>query len=363
MMMLFDTVDTSGARLTQDGYLVADAKVARTGIQMYRAGELGLDGDQDRMVPVYRPPEEVFSVEAMASYAHRPVTDDHPTSMVDASNWKQHAKGQTGDEVMRDGDFVRVPILLMDGDSIQKWQDGKKELSMGYTMDLEVADGESPEGEKYEAIQRNLRMNHLALVSRARGGSELRLGDRKPEENSMELKTITVDGFSVETTEAGAQAISKLTTELADARKVTEDQQAAHSEALAGKDRELAAKDAEIDSLKGKILSDEDLDKRVTDRADLIAAAKQIADKDYTGMPDSDIRKAAVVAKLGEDAVDGRSDDYIQARFDILSEDAEQDGVRRVLRTGDTKPTDDVSKAHDAYVDDLHNSWKNKEGA
>ena len=68
-MMLFDTVDATGARLTQDGYLVAEANVARTGIQLYSAAELGMDGEPGKVVRVYRPPDEVFNKDAMASYA------------------------------------------------------------------------------------------------------------------------------------------------------------------------------------------------------------------------------------------------------------------------------------------------------
>jgi len=251
--------------------------------------------------------------------------------------------------------------MLMDKAAIEDWANGKSELSMGYTMDLQITDGETPDGEKYDAIQTNLRMNHLALVTRARGGSKLRLGDIKPENSSMsdiKLTTITVDGLSVETTDAGAQAISKLTLELADAQKATDALTATHNEALAAKDTELATKDAEIDTLKGKQLSDEDIDKRVNDRGDLIATAKSIADKDYTGKSDSDIRKMAVAAVLGQDTIDGKSDDYVQARFDILSEDANQDGVRKVIKSGDNTPGNSVDKAHDAMVTGMQDAWK-----
>jgi hypothetical protein len=365
-MMLFDTVDASGVRITNDGFLVAEASVARTGIQLYSAAELGLDGEQTRIVRVYRPPEEVFAADAMASYAHRPVTVDHPNVMIDAANWKEHAKGQTGDEVLRDGEFVRVPLMLMDQAAIEDWTNGKRELSMGYTMTLDVTDGETPEGEKYDAIQRNLRMNHLALVSRARGGSELKLGDDNLEVSNMsevKLSTVTVDGLSVQTTDAGAQAISKLQTELADAQTDLVNAGNTHEGELATKDAELATKDAEIDTLKGKVLSDADIDKRVNDRADLIATAKQIADKDYSGLSDAEIKSTAVVAKLGQATVDGKSADYISARFDILAEDAAQDPVRKVVR-GQVLPAGDaVDQAHAKMVDDMGNAWKQNGGA
>ncbi len=174
----------------------------------------------------------------------------------------------------------------------------------------------------------------------------------------MDLKTITVDGLSVETTEAGAQAISKLSKDLETARKATDEQREAHGEALAAKDREIATRDAEIDDLKGKVLSDADLDARVNARADLIATAKQIADKNYDGLSDAEIRKTAVAAKLGQQALDGKSDDYVQARFDILAEDAHQDPVRKHIKNGAAQPKSAVDESFAGMVDDLQNAWK-----
>lgn len=350
-MFLTDRVSVSAPRRTADGYLVADAKVARTGIQEYLGSELGRDDMP--VVRVYRPAEEVFAGDAMNSYAYRPVTVDHPGKMVDADSWKAVAAGQTGGEVVRDGEFVRVPLVLMDSEAIRAWQGGKRELSMGYTSEIVFSDGVTPDGEAYDAIQTNLRMNHLALVDRARGGSQLRIGDRrtpdgkdradKPEKTTMSntnTRTVMVDGLSVETTDAGAQAIEKLQRQVKDGQTALTDAQAQHTNTIAAKDADIARKDAdiarkdaEIDSLKAKVLTDADLDAKVKARADLIADAKLVAgaDADFTGKPEADIRKAAVVAKLGDAAIAGKPDAYVQARFDILLEDAKKDPVSRAL--------------------------------
>ena len=369
-MMLYDSVEVlSKPRITKDGFLVAEAHVARTGVQVYLASELGFDGDPSRRVNVYRPPEEVFAADAMASYAHRPITVDHPAVLVDASNWKEYSKGQTGDEVLRDGEKVRVPVMLMDGKAINEWNGGKKQLSMGYTMDLKVVDGVAPDGQKYEAVQQNLRMNHLALVPHARGGSDLRLGDnhndRKSEDSSMseqtKLTTVTVDGLSVETTEPGATAITRLIGDVEAANKALNDATESHNTAMKAKDKELAQKDAEIDTLKAATLSDEDLDKKVTERADLIADAKQIANLDYTGDSADQIRSKAVSAKVGSAAIDGKSTDYIAARFDMLSEDAKADPVRKVVRSGADGQTTDAESAYDEMVADKGNQWRGEQ--
>ena len=82
-----------------------------------------------------------------------------------------------------------------------------------------------------------------------------------------DLRTVMVDGLSVSTTDQGAQAIEKLTRERDAARQATTDAATAHQTAIAAKDADLAKKDAEIDDLKSKQLTDADLDKRVAARA------------------------------------------------------------------------------------------------
>ena len=230
---------------------------------------------------------------------------------------------------------------------------------MGYTMDLDVTAGETADGQKYEAVQRNLRMNHLALVARARGGSQLKLGDNQPEVSTVQTKTITVDGLSVETTEAGAQAIAKLLGDVASVRTDLETAKQEHTSALAAKDAELAQKDAEIDSLKSKVLDEAALDAAVRVRADLMAKAEKVAAKDYTGLSPADIRKAAVTAKLGKEVVDGKSPEYIEARFDILVDEASADPVRQSVRHS-AAPTvkDSPDAAFDDYLADTANAWK-----
>lgn len=362
MTMIYDAVEVQKPHLTRDGYLVAEARVARTGVQLYRASEMGMDGDPNRVIRVYRPPEEVFSADSLASYAYRPVTVGHPSTMVDANNWKEHSRGQTGGDVVRDGEYVRVPMVLMDSAAIEDWRKGTRELSMGYKMKLEIVDGVSPEGEAYDAVQRELRMNHLALVPRARGGSQLIMGDTNLEDSDMsevKLTTITVDGLSVQTTDAGAQAISKLEKVIEGLRDEAVKTEANHKTVVATKDKDLAAKDATIDDLKTKVMDEKALDARVKERADLITKAKTVAAKDYTGMTVDQIKSAAVTAKLGQNVVDGKSPEYIAARFDILVEDAGQDPLRKVLQSGDVQgATDTADKAYAAMVDRTSNAWK-----
>ena len=325
---------------------------------------------------VYRPGSEVFSEDTLKSVAHRPVTNDHPADLVDSSNWKQHAVGQTGDEVTGEGVFIRVPLMVSDEAAIRDIEGGKREVSAGYTCDLDWTAGQTPNGEAYDAVQRNIRINHVAIVARGRAGSEVRIGDvaapwgaspvptadeRSPT-MSDQLRTVMVDGLSVSVTDQGAQAIDKLTNDREAARKALSDANTTHAKALADKDAELAKKDAEIDDLKGKQLSDADLDKRVQARAALVNTAQAIAkDVKTDGLSDADIRKAVVVAKLGGDTVKDKAPAYIDARFDILAEgvakDAGKDAFRDTLKDG-PKAVADTDTAHKAMTDHLTSAWQ-----
>ncbi|OOW67171.1 hypothetical protein Xmar_07780 [Xanthomonas axonopodis pv. martyniicola] len=362
-MFLTDRVSVSKPRRTVDGYLVADAKVARTGIQEYLGSEVGKP--EMPIVRLYRPPDEVFSDATLRSFAHRPMTNDHPPVMVDASNWRQYAVGQTGDEVRHDDKFVRVPLVLMDKAAIADWEAGKVELSQGYTAEIVFEDGVTSEGEPYDAVQRNIRNNHLALVDRARGGEHLRIGDDNPLRKStmpdIKTRTVLVDGLSVETTDAGAQAIDKLQRQLNDSDTAAARQTADHAAALALKDAEIAKRDAQIDTLQGQVMSDAALDARVQARSALLTKAKSLHDADYTGKSDMDIRKAVLVAKLGDAAVAGKSDAYIEARFDGLTDSVQPfDPVARALSDGAAHRTVVQDNGYAASVAGLDYRTKNQ---
>ncbi|AEH79658.1 hypothetical protein SM11_chr2404 [Sinorhizobium meliloti SM11] len=377
-MKFTDLAPIAGTRRTADGYLVADVRTARTGIQLYAGHEVGKSGMQ--VVKVYRPEDQVFDKASLGSYAHKPVTNDHPDEAVTADNWKALSVGQIGDEVAREGEFVRIPLIVMDAAAIKAIDDGKRELSAGYTCDLAWEPGTTPAGEKYDAIQKDIRINHVAIVQRGRAGSEARIGDgagkwgvspvntqiadeRIPK---MDLRKILVDGLTVETTDQGAQAITKLQKDLESSAAKFADAEKAHQTALAAKDAEMAKKDAEIDALKGKILSDADLDKRVQARADLVTKAKVLAkDVKTEGLSDAAIRKAVVVAKLGDAALADKSEAYIDARFDMLVEDASKNGAdpfRTVVQQGLTQTSDASTSvtAHKSMVSDLESAWQTK---
>ena len=172
------------------------------------------------------------------------------------------------------------------------------------------------------------------------------------------LQTVVLGDQAAQVAIADAPKIEAF--KVASAKALT-DAAAAHDKIIAAKDAELATKDAEIVALKAAAITDAALDAKVAARADLVGKAKAlVADVDTAGKSDADIRKAVVVAKRGAAMAD-KSAAYIDAAFDLLTEDAANapDPIRKAL--GDAKAaltSDDIYAARDR---DLQNAWKGKE--
>lgn len=358
-----DILTFDAARKTSDGFLIADVRAARTGIQIYRGVEVGRS-DMDT-VRVYRPEDEVFAKDALRTYAHRPVTVDHPGELVNPENWRDFAVGQTGDTIARDGEFVRVPMMLMDKAAIAAVEAGVNQISMGYAAELDWTDGETPSGEKYDAVQRNMRMNHLAIVAAARGGSKLKIGDdMEGQKMADKTRSIVVDSIPVEVPEQSAAIIEKA---LKDAATKVTDAEKRAADAEKTRDAEIAKRDAVIDDLKTKIVDDEALAAKVTARASLVdSARKVIPDFDPKTMTDAAIKRAVVVAKVGDEMKE-KPDAYIDARFDMLVESAGDGGGSDPVRDGissiPAKTGDPSSVAYDAMSARLRDAWKGQKGA
>lgn len=366
-MFVTDSIEVSGTRLTADGFLVVDAKIARTGLYTYLGSEL--DRPDLATVVVYRPEDSVFDERAMASFAHKPVTDDHPPEQVSSANWKKYSVGYSGDQVARDGAFVRVPMMVTDSSAITAIQSGKRELSAGYCCDLDFKDGVTPEGEPYQAVMKDIRGNHIAIVDKGRAGSECRIGDHytptQPKQNQMEspLKVILIDGLSVEFSEQGAQAVEKLQKQMNDAKAASDILNGQIDALKANHTKALEAKDGEIAGLKGQILDGTALDARLAQREAVKASAgKLLGDSfDMAGKSEAEIRRAAVAQRLGDTAVTGKSDDYVAAAFETLTAVADAAPATDPLRFAAPSPKvvgDAATAAWQASVDATMNAWR-----
>lgn len=174
-MFIRDQAAAIAHAMTPEGFVRLRARIGRTGLHDYSAAELGHPAGfapEDR-VRVYRPPAEVFDAASMASFAGKPVTDDHPPAMVDAANWRRYAVGHAGEQVVQDGEHLATDLVIADAAAADRARAGAA-LSNGYHADFVFEPGTTPDGEPYDALQRNIRGNHIALVDDGRCGDSCR---------------------------------------------------------------------------------------------------------------------------------------------------------------------------------------------
>ena len=183
-MRFYTTIILSANQeLTPEGFLVCrDVPIARTGTQLYGAGETPI-APLDGLVRIERTPEEVFHPRTIASFEGKSVTLDHPTEDVNPANWSRLAKG-TVVNVRRgtavDTDLLLADLLITDADAIAQVRAGLREVSCGY--DAEYKGIEAGRG-----MQTNIVGNHVALVEKGRCGSRCAIGD------SMKKKLTFID--------------------------------------------------------------------------------------------------------------------------------------------------------------------------
>ena len=352
-------LDRGNMRMTSNGYLVAQARVARTGIQIYHGDEVG---DERQTVRVYRPEKSVFARDSLHSFGHKPVTLGHPPEMVNAHNWKDYAVGHVDGEIVRDGDMVKVPMMITDASAIEAIHNGSSQLSVGYDARLEIKDGVTEDGEAYDAIQHDIRVNHIALTPSARGGPKLRLGD-KGKEKKMDRETlystVTVDGIELKLPEPAASIVQKGLKRLRDeVVTLTTDK-----DTLTGK---VAAMSKQV---KDSAITDADLDQRVALRQQLVSKAQSVLGATWQpdGKSTADIRREVVASKLTDEVAKPMSDAAIEGAFTAVTSDSSS-GPRELARElakpgfgGGSKPN--AEAAWEERGKQMREAWRTNNGS
>lgn len=317
--------DRQGYRITQreytdEGFLRVPGRVARTGVQEYLARELGMDGDPMRVIRVYRPAEEVFSDASLSSYEAADVTNTHPPQLVTADTYKQHSVGVVRSKGRQEGEFVVVDMIVKDARAIKDIESGKCELSAGYTAIYDETPGVTADGESYDFIQRDIRINHVAIVERARAGAQARVFDHNPENIPMTVKVTLDSGRSVEVQDEATAAL------LSDAFERLNKQV---TDAQAEAEKAKATADAANEQLEEarKASSDEAIKARVAEVASVSAVARKIAGDKFScdSLDVIEIKRAAMAVARPKQEWAGKPVAYVEAAFDMAAEKMEDE--------------------------------------
>lgn len=169
--------DGSARIVDQNGFFeVKRNPISKVGVFPYSGRSIGGE-EPDRIYHVYRPAEELGSAECIESFKLLPFVDEH--HMVGEGGMPAEQKGvhgTTGEDVFFEDGTLYSNLKVFSNALANLIEGGKRELSCGYRCEYEFAPGEY-NGVKYDAIQRNIRGNHLALVEEGRMGKEVAVLD------------------------------------------------------------------------------------------------------------------------------------------------------------------------------------------
>lgn len=326
-----DAVQIGKPRKTVDGYLTARVWAARTGLMDYTGAELGRP-DLD-IVRLYRPEDEVFNKDSLGSFKGKPITDGHPKERVTKDNHTALQRGHISG-VARDGEAVALDVAITDGSMVASLEgDGARELSAGYVSQIDWTPGETPDGQHYDAVQRGIFVDHLAIVPKGRAGSEFRIGDgvdawgvsplatppSKHKEDTMSdaLISVVLGDKAVNVPAAQAPAIEAFKDAAA---KTLADTIATKDAEIATLKKSVETKDGELTAAK-KSLEDATAPAALADmakkRAKTTEAGKAagMAETDMDKMDDAAIRRAVVAKSIGDEAAKAMTDDAIDGAF------------------------------------------------
>lgn len=375
-----------------DGSVVGKAAVTNVGVFSYRQA----DGTMRREL---RPPEEVFEDASLASLKNVPLTNEHPVGGVTEQNLRDVKVGSLGTTIEKDSYRVYATIRVDSQDAINSIKAGKQGLSCGYTCDMEERSG-TWMGVKYDAIQRNIRYNHVALVNEGRAGDDARISvgrlDSAADMTDEEIEKLLKESLDLEKSEKDDKmACDKCGSRIKDSKcmndkcttnkkedsmksikidgvdyeaeaKVVETLVAlqARADEAEQAQKELEACQAKLDSaneqleaaqkeLEGAIKADS-VESLVAARIALLDTARTAGVEVKADQSEIDLKKAVILKAFPKADLAEKSDVYIDARFDaakeVLLDSATQHNMQQQGRTvadrGDS--SDRVDSADDA---------------
>lgn len=262
---------------TGEGFLICkNVPIARTGDQDYLGEEIGLTGrDAGKVVKVFRPPEEVFADAALASFEGKPVTNDHPPTLIGPDDVSIYEKGHA-QNVRKGTDewdgYVLADLHIHDRELIDAIQNGKREISCGYDFEpVDNGDG--------TYTQKNIRGNHIAVVERGRAGHRAAILDSNkniqaaaPPERKGTMKSKFLELFGLAASGKTPEEVRQMALDAADADE-TETKPAETTEPAKDEKKEPAIDESVIDGIVEKVLA----------KIAAKEAAKEEADEDPIG--------------------------------------------------------------------------------
>ena len=161
---------------TNGWYEIEENPLSKVGVFEYLGSSISAP-EPDRIYRVYRPESELSDPACVESFKLLPWVVEH--DMLGEGEIPAERKGIEGiigqDVFYQDG-YLRGNIKVFSDRLAELIETGMKELSLGYKCTYEFTPGKF-DGQQYDAIQRDIRGNHLATVEEGRMGKEVSVLD------------------------------------------------------------------------------------------------------------------------------------------------------------------------------------------
>lgn len=390
MITRYDSATVSG--ITKDpitGYIHArNVPIARAGVFKYLKPDNSIRYEA-------KLPEDILSDSTVASANNKPITDDHPENdagqriLVDKDNSTALMKGLTASNahVNKADGTVRVDLTITDPELITKVDGGKRQLSIGFQTQVVPKSG-AYNGTEYDSVQKNITINHVAVVDVAREGPDISLdrsivgdsaemiGDiddfskQKGQKPQMEFETVRIGNEKIRVATDDADKLIKFDSDnsanqkkIADLdaqiKKLTEERDSLKSgnkQAETDKSEAQAKADSlekELQGYRDKFEGD-GLDKVIDERMNLIDDVKSIVGDSFDphGKSEKEMKIEAIKHVDGDSAdIDGQDDAYVNTYFKAVKNRKHSHfvGVTPKDLQGDSAETSTIAMHNNLY--------------
>lgn len=166
-------------------WLIKDNPITKAGVFPYFGWQISPSLEPDKIYQVYRPAGEIKK--AADTFKLVPLVDDHTMLGPDFTPAEQKGvHGVLGEDIKEKDGTLYADVKIFSEQLKKEIQEGKKELSLGYFCKYDLTPGQY-NGMHYDAVQRDLKGNHIALVANGRMGHDVRVMDRALACDAMDI--------------------------------------------------------------------------------------------------------------------------------------------------------------------------------
>lgn len=329
--LIFDTKNSNREK-DANGFLhVKNCHCTKVQIAQYLGCEISKDLIADKVYNVFRPEEELNKADTIQSLNGVPLQLEHHDDT--AEKPAQYTRiGATGTDAVFEYPYLSNSLHFFNQKAIDLIESGEKcELSIGYDCEIHKEAGEF-EGVPYDFVQRNIKIQHVALVECGRAGADVKVSDSKE---------IILNSEKTEVKQMDKEKLLQLINELVKA--------GASEEEIKAKIDELTADACEDDEVE---VETEEVKTEEPDTEEVEEQEQETSDEEQTEQADDDdLIIEEVKAELEKAGLDAENEELVKA-FIVGNHFAKAETEATDEDTTDEEATEEEKEAEEQKATD-----------